>query len=727
VLHAGEVACRAGDLLAAEVLLDRLIAAGMLVGWAQFFRGRCARERGREDEALARYEAALAAEPDLFWAAYERLVILRRRDIDLAELSRGGAALLVPAWEPLSPPHVRELEALAHHLWDRGEREAARGLLARLTAAGDLFPLGRARVGLEPDPAAEAAVLDAASDGMLALEAEPMLTARLALLPSDTGTSLSLAAVRARGGEAGAAVQAVSELPEGPARSLGRLLATIGTGDAEGGHAGLVEHVRLYGRCPRVPALALTAMLVRAGDGEARDEVLGLLRAFHADDADVGLATARAMLADGDWQDAEDLLARRFSDPCVRTPAVRALAAELAAARGDLVRALGTAAGDDHALLPTRLRLLGELGRWDDALDAVLPRLAGEDRYEGVLAPAVRAARRAGRSGALMTALVAAGGGRGPGPLTDALAAVAADLPARAGEIAGAPLTSDQRARLPAAPVAAGLCVYTAADAAYLLPALVTLASAAVSNARLMRSADVRLVAAPDALTAARWMGGALAERLGLRLTVEDGGALATAGLRTGYGLVTGGERLAEAAYYRIFLARQLMHEGRHDRALYLDADVVVRPGLGDLFTGVSEAPLRARPEPGGAAVARAAAALGLTGRYFNSGVLAFRLDHPELEGALERSLAAAADPAVPLMFHDQCALNIGFDRLADPLPRRFNHYVRAEGATEPDEGNAVVVHYLDRPKPWDGLYRGPAREWLGWREFVVEAVQERA
>jgi lipopolysaccharide biosynthesis glycosyltransferase len=130
-----------------------------------------------------------------------------------------------------------------------------------------------------------------------------------------------------------------------------------------------------------------------------------------------------------------------------------------------------------------------------------------------------------------------------------------------------------------------------------------------------------------------------------------------------------------------------------------------------------TDAPLVARAEEPRAGVRRATALHGLAGPYFNSGVLRFALDHPAIGPALDRALAAAADPAVPLVFHDQCALNIGFEGLTAAMSERFNAFLWPEQRAVPDD--AAVLHFLDRPKPWEPLYPAAAREWWGWRALV--------
>jgi lipopolysaccharide biosynthesis glycosyltransferase len=78
----------------------------------------------------------------------------------------------------------------------------------------------------------------------------------------------------------------------------------------------------------------------------------------------------------------------------------------------------------------------------------------------------------------------------------------------------------------------------------------------------------------------------------------------------------------------------------------------------------------------------------------------------------MARAIHAAIEEPERLTFHDQCALNIAFSGRVTPLPESFNHFVRPALATS--LGDAVVAHYLERPKPWDSLYPATnAGPWL--------------
>ncbi len=204
-----------------------------------------------------------------------------------------------------------------------------------------------------------------------------------------------------------------------------------------------------------------------------------------------------------------------------------------------------------------------------------------------------------------------------------------------------------------------------------------------------------------------------------------------TANLNAEYGLFTSGHTLAASAYYRIFFARTLQRMGAHERATYLDSDIIVRQGLDELFTlDLEGKPLAARIETVRPEVIRATRLNNIAdGGYFNSGILLFDLTSDRLAPALARAVQAIDDEAVTLMFQDQCALNIGFDRDFRPLEMRFNYPVGEGDRLDTVPGNTAIVHYLDRPKPWSAAYGGDcSTQWFEeWQRMAAHIGEGRA
>jgi lipopolysaccharide biosynthesis glycosyltransferase len=192
--------------------------------------------------------------------------------------------------------------------------------------------------------------------------------------------------------------------------------------------------------------------------------------------------------------------------------------------------------------------------------------------------------------------------------------------------------------------------------------------------------------------------------------------------LAAGYGLFTGGQQLAAAAYYRIYMARRLAETGDYDQLLYVDSDTVIGHGFDGILATPAEAAtlLLARLEVNRPEVRQAIAQHGLPdGRYFNSGVLWFPRVSEAMIARLRQAEQAAEERGSQLLFQDQCALNIGFAGAFEPLPERFNYFAgphdegKLAGTTVSD---VCMLHVLDRPKPWDSAYPRESaiqRRWL--------------
>lgn len=217
---------------------------------------------------------------------------------------------------------------------------------------------------------------------------------------------------------------------------------------------------------------------------------------------------------------------------------------------------------------------------------------------------------------------------------------------------------------------------------------------------------------------------------LSLRVVPAADVVSATERLYASYGLFTSGHMLASAAYYRIFFAKYLCKLGTYDRALYVDSDVLVRNRLEPLFIqDLNNQPMSARLETMRPEVKRAIALHGLQdNRYFNSGVLLFDLRHEQVEASLDGAVAAIMDEQTTLLFHDQCALNLGFKPGFRELDLIWNYPMNEPTRLAEIPQDAAILHFLDRPKPWSPAYNGDAAIiWFDrWREtasFLGESL----
>lgn len=190
------------------------------------------------------------------------------------------------------------------------------------------------------------------------------------------------------------------------------------------------------------------------------------------------------------------------------------------------------------------------------------------------------------------------------------------------------------------------------------------------------------------------------------------------------YGIFTSGHELSQAAYYRIFFARQLAADKQWRRATYLDSDVAVVGNLHELLAGDFEGKaLAARREVVRPEIIIATREHGMQPeQYFNSGILSFDMTHPETDGCLDRAIHSINEAR--LFFHDQCALNIGFHGHVKYLPISQNFFVPPMVSPSDVDGDAAVLHYLDRPKPWEPTYAAEVGlPWLDNLDNVVSMV----
>jgi lipopolysaccharide biosynthesis glycosyltransferase/lipopolysaccharide biosynthesis regulator YciM len=253
--------------------------------------------------------------------------------------------------------------------------------------------------------------------------------------------------------------------------------------------------------------------------------------------------------------------------------------------------------------------------------------------------------------------------------------------------------------------------VYLCTDKNYLPGAMVALSSLLRHNMESLRNYSILVFCSDEIMDFASVAFAQLAAAFSVRIDLRRPTSLFADGskLRTGWGIFTPGHALSEAAYYRIYAALQLLEEGVQGRALYIDSDTCVGPRLDSLFEFELEGqPLGARLEnTAGVGIQRAAKRLGIVPEaYFNSGVLLFDLSHPRLAGALRSAIEISLTQKHRLTFLDQCALNLAFHDMVATLPEPFNMYVRQDTEAEALTTDPVVRHFLQRPKPWDPMYR---------------------
>ena len=187
---------------------------------------------------------------------------------------------------------------------------------------------------------------------------------------------------------------------------------------------------------------------------------------------------------------------------------------------------------------------------------------------------------------------------------------------------------------------------------------------------------------------------------------------------RVEYGFFTSGGNLSRAAYFRLYAARYLLACHSFRRAVYTDTDIICRSDMTGMFAlNLGDKLIAARVEDYTPEVLNAATRNAIDPQaYFNSGVLLLKFDDPRLSEFIEEAIRIAEKEPDRLVFHDQCALNIAFQDRFTRLPDRYNFYLRPSRERNGYIEDGVLLHYLDKPKPWDIVFdRSYREEWRVW------------
>jgi lipopolysaccharide biosynthesis glycosyltransferase len=766
ILRDSEQAYAAGDLALAERGYQELARRGAYTAWTAFALGRIARDRDDTAAATAYFRTAMAQQPDLIWARYELIALLLREHAPPGEIADAIQPILATNLDQFGQQHIETLEQAAHRLWDRGNPELATEFLLQLWPTGWLQQLGLGRLverGTAPEIREEAAdrllssgmvhpaIARVMGHYLIELgrndDAMPLLEQHWRTHREDFDSYLLLVRHYAQTGQRALlhSLLAWREEFDAKRQSLVNLHVAIESGEAERAAQLLATHRATFDDVPEDVAVRLAYMMGERDERTGRDQIIEILRGQDSDSVELALVELNSALADHRWHDALALFQARLANIPDPRENVRLARLDVMAFNGmhaeaaDLLALEALEGRYPPVFRRAAIRILAELGRWGEVFEAGLDGLAGEDSFDEFHGLVVRAARALGRETGLLDALLAL-----PRPLlpaqlratlalTEDLAAAGDDqILARLRDIAVPPERLDRIAirRAPAPSLAPrdGPTIFYCADGNYLKPALVSLTSLCVNNPRLAQQAGFALVLDSKAVDAARPQVARLARRLGIALELVDAASIVPSqqDLRTNYGLFTGGRSLASSAYYRIFFARFLAGRQTAGEALYIDADTLVRAGLDPLFELPLDQPLMARADADRAEVRYASILHGLQSPYFNSGVLRMDLADPQLIPLLDAAIEHAQDPQVELVYHDQCALNRAFNRRTCPLPDRFNYLLstdRSGDAVPPDE--AVILHFLDRPKPWDSMYGVTAREWFSYYRMVQALIAE--
>ncbi len=198
---------------------------------------------------------------------------------------------------------------------------------------------------------------------------------------------------------------------------------------------------------------------------------------------------------------------------------------------------------------------------------------------------------------------------------------------------------------------------------------------------------------------------------------------------RVDYGFFAGGSALSRAAYFRLYAARYLLTRHSFRRAVYIDTDIICRGDLTGLFEyALGDNLIAAATEDFSLDVVNAASRNNLDPlAYFNSGVLVMRFDDEGLRARIDKAIQISETEPERLMFHDQCALNIAFNGATEQLASRYNFFLRPSRTRNGHIEDGLLLHFLDKPKPWDIVFdRTYREEWRVWALFLGTILPQR-
>lgn len=170
--------------------------------------------------------------------------------------------------------------------------------------------------------------------------------------------------------------------------------------------------------------------------------------------------------------------------------------------------------------------------------------------------------------------------------------------------------------------------------------------------------------------------------------------------------------------YYRLLLA-DILPETVH-KVLYLDADIIVRHDLKELYDiNIDDAALAAVTEPDGADGSCKSLGYPSDLGYFNSGVILFNLDYFRKNNVTEKLINFIKENPEKLGCPDQDTLNFVLRNEKRMLPLKYNvqegfFRVSPEAVATKEQLSAIqdpyIVHFTTNEKPWKKSCRHPLR-----------------
>lgn len=766
-----DAAYRDNQLDRARALLNEVLHLGGQNSWAAHKLGLVEMRDGNLDEAAEWFLEALKADPDN-WDAWLNLAVSRRVREGITPNLPDLLRFAENATEPIRPGHARTLGEIADIVFEQGDRAAAGTIyqaLARLSSvairplrwAESLLALGEAdsaRRLLEPEFVADR------------LDSWGIAAYAVACIQTDQFEDADIAFERLdqlgdyndffdeqrlqRFYRSGDFYSARNWITRNASRR------TPHANDARwfeyhinrkdvGGALQTIES----GRVPitlgnRHLFVQFCYMLLDSNDIKTAAETIALLSQEAVLDPGVLALRFYYLFRVQDWFAADDLMCSLPRELLDQNLPLRVKRFELATFLGRTEEArrelagLGEPAELPAPFIPAVMRFFAEEKRWDEVVNLGAALLNSNFVYESAGDILFRASRKSRRHAEVISAIEAVPSWTTTRSLKKLRAMLLED--SSEGEAAIIELLGDPHVTefawaksrlihkndatrgtttvLRAAHKTEEV-IFLATNGTYLCGTAVAIYSLLKSNRNLPGQAGIYVVVDDDAVGFAEQPLQALSLSFGAAITVVPASEIvpSDAQLSADYGVFTSGHTLAASAYYRIFFADYARKKLDQRRGLYLDSDTIVMGSVINILRAdLGGAALSARPESDRPEVREAASIKGMDpAGYFNSGVLLFDFEAPDFEECIARTVAALYDHATRLLFHDQCALNIGFMHRVKHLDPRYNWF--SDAKADPHSTTAEIIHFLDRPKPWDVAYDGPGSAfWFSyWREFA--------
>jgi len=173
------------------------------------------------------------------------------------------------------------------------------------------------------------------------------------------------------------------------------------------------------------------------------------------------------------------------------------------------------------------------------------------------------------------------------------------------------------------------------------------------------------------------------------------------------------GHHFKKSNYYRLFAADVITD----DRCLYLDADLVVRGSIKEIFDiELGRHYLAAVENPGFSR--HSELGMNANSKYFNSGVMLLNLAVWRETDCRDEVVSFVRERADAIRFVDQCGLNGVIDGRWLELNSKYNCQSALDSGGYGGcslEGEPVIVHFTGSGKPWHLNNRHPYKK-LYWR-----------